>query len=1173
MNTNIEYIHDFLENVKDDSSLFERILDDIHDSERLNNGDDKHKVYYLQLTGDDNSGEKDFWVANVRHYFHLYVYAMLFNWKERWADDEIIKSRIETLQNNFSSEIASEIKKFNEKVTENVPPIVLSEIKFISDAFLWRCTKEVPHFTEGQIKEIDKYHSNYGRYITLINSDKQEDIAKDIDKYLSYCMAIDEVYENTDCLTSFIIHLSGTGDNTVNFDTILKSIPAESWGINTIRQSLIKGEQNIPADIIKLVIYSKSSFNQNEIISDIDEGKRKTYVKELLDKSSTDSQILIKNHTRLTTIDKLKLASYIRDNIVDNKHVSLTCNNDAELNASRQELLDKIATFQKSIINSANSLNTTEKYSNKEIKDFSLAKKELVDLLTREIESVRNYIKLYPEEASICNGLLKHIETCERIISRCNTEKYVILLMGEYQSGKTTTLDAFCGGTPVGAIGEGDKTSAVPLAISYGKKEEVIPIWKELDDLNNTFLRIYSYFPSNVVEKINISDDETRKKLKEVIEIIRDSKNRKLIPQGDLQYFVLCSLILEYFDTPSLNTFKEKSFSINEVHQLSRFPREMLERWEKGGPSSFKVEEAVFIFIKQFECFCSSQILKNMNCILLDCPGLFASDYDTLVTETAMKDANAILFIFPRDKEGGEQIEKSLNKLKNQYPDFQQKLLFANNVQLSSKNAKTIFKSNTSTVKRIFGESTDVILYDAMLSYIGQIKKTYDLGALDPSLEISFINEHPIVSPVGDTTYCKNFNEAWYQYFRPITSPDEVLEKSGFAALKNVLISFAEKNKAYSLILADGIEKLKSELKVIQHYLYLSYIEPYLKSKEELQNQWEEREEISAEFEKEATSTIKNTLFSSVGKKKNVKQTLADSLFEKLFSDDVIKTLKESICDSIYDNVKDLKALKDDNKEEEYIQKTNEIVSKCINNMIEDRIRYCNGNLSSNQDKDFQSIFIPIIQAFENSMDILWDGKYFCDDTSFKGMRDDYYRIKKDTSEFSFSEQKRDNSLSVDKKKVSTAAIFKNAAGVGGAAISLGSYGVYLWACAVSGPIGWLLGGLVGTVIGGLLFWVKTDEYNKKNFREKMMPDMEEEFRKMGIVDYLQSLVANNVDNIFNDYIKKLKVDKKKLSQDKTLSMSTQDDPYRESNCFYAVSAFEKIDMLISQYNNFYSKL
>ena len=88
-----------------------------------------------------------------------------------------------------------------------------------------------------------------------------------------------------------------------------------------------------------------------------------------------------------------------------------------------------------------------------------------------------------------------------------------------------------------------------------------------------------------------------------------------------------------------------------------------------------------------------------------------------------------------------------------------------------------------------------------------------------------------------------------------------------------------------------------------------------------------------------------------------------------------------------------------------------------------------------------------------------------------------------------------------------------------------------------------------------------------------MMPDMEEEFRKMGIVDYLQSLVANNVDNIFNDYIKKLKVDKKKLSQDKTLSMSTQDDPYRESNCFYAVSAFEKIDMLISQYNNFYSKL
>ena len=71
MNTNIEYIHDFLESVKDDRSLYERILDDIEDGERLNNGDDKHTVYYLQLSDDVNSEEKDYWVKNIRKYINL----------------------------------------------------------------------------------------------------------------------------------------------------------------------------------------------------------------------------------------------------------------------------------------------------------------------------------------------------------------------------------------------------------------------------------------------------------------------------------------------------------------------------------------------------------------------------------------------------------------------------------------------------------------------------------------------------------------------------------------------------------------------------------------------------------------------------------------------------------------------------------------------------------------------------------------------------------------------------------------------------------------------------------------------------------------------------------------------------------------------------------------------
>lgn len=1172
MNTNIEYIHDFLENVKDDSSLFERILDDIHDSERLNNGDDKHKVYYLQLTGDDNSGEKDFWVANVRHYFHLYVYAMLFNWKERWADDEIIKSRIETLQNNFSSEIASEIKKFNEKVTENVPPIVLSEIKFISDAFLWRCTKEVPHFTEGQIKEIDKYHSNYGRYITLINSDKQEDIAKDIDKYLSYCMAIDEVYENTDCLTSFIIHLSGTGDNTVNFDTILKSIPAESWGINTIRQSLIKGEQNIPADIIKLAIYSQNVFCENGNLSEINDEQQKEFVRDFFCRASEDFDILSNNKSRLDVVDQLKLASYIRDNLITNEIASLACNKDASINSSRQEILDKIMDFQDGIISTIKSDVSSTAYSGKDIQDFSLAKQELVELLTSEIQSIKGYMNSNPEEAKLCKDLQKHLESCEIIISRCNDEKYTILLLGEYQSGKTTTFNTFCEGRNVGAIGDGSKTSAIPLAISYADKNDVSLIWKKKEEVVDTLLHIQKYLRIIDLKKIDIDDPQIRISIQEKIEDVRGCGcELKNIPRGDLQFLALSSIIMEFWNSDSLKQFQKEKPSFNEIRYLTRFPKKMVDRWWKHGVSSFiKIEEVAFIFIKQIECQCSSELLKTMNAIVLDCPGLFASDYDTQVTVNSMKDANAILYIFPREKESGSQIDESLGRIKRRYPDFHKKLFFANNLTFKSRNSKSIFEANRQNVKQLFGDGADIVPYDAQIAYLGHIKKTYDKGLLDSESEQAFINEHTQIDFFGKETKYTDFGEAWSSLCGSIGSADMAIKYSKFSELTNALVSFVEKNKANSIIVSDGIAKLKSELEGLLNHLYITYIEPYQKDKDELENQWNERISSSIIFEELASSKINEILLLTSTNEQSVEQRLSDAIYDRLFSSDIYNALNEKICDELYDNAKTLKKLKND--KEEFEKFTTNLVSECINNMIHDRISYCNRLLSSNQDMDFQNIFITALNAFENNMDIIWSEKVFGKDATFKGLRSNYYPIKKDTSAFSMTEQKRETNLPVDEKKISSAAVMKNVIGVGGAAIGIGGYGIFFYACAVSGPIGWIIGGLA-VMFSGLWFWGETDEYNKKNFRKKMMPGLEQQLNKSGIKDYIKSIISDNINRILNDYILGLGVDKEKLARDKDASMSIINNPNLESDCFYAVNAYKRIEKQILSYDDYYNKL
>lgn len=1168
MNTNIEYIHDFLENVKDDSSLFERILDDIHDSERLNNGDDRHKVYYLQLSEDDKSGEIDFWVTNIRQYFHLYVYAMLFNWKEQWKNDEILKSRTETLQNSFSNEISTEIKKFNEEDIKNVPPTVLRELKFISDAFLWARSKEVPHFTEEQQKDIEKYRQNYERYIILISGDTQEDISKNISKYISYCMTVDDAYKGTKCLTSFITYLSGRRDDMVNFDTNLKSISSDIWGIDTIRQSILKREINFPTIVVKLVIYSQHNICQNENLSGTEEKQRERFVSNFFKRAYEDFDIILNNKSKLEVVDQLRLTSHIKDYLINDPTITEVCKQIITLHNARQKIIGKILEFQNEIIESVKSIKIS-RYINKEIKNFSLAKRNLVDLLTTEIQIISNYTESYPEEVKLCKDIQKHIELCEKIIYQCNNEKYSILLLGEYQSGKTTTINAFCGGIPVGSMGNGDKTSAVPLAISYSENEKVVIIWKEIEELNNILMRVVD------LKKINIDDEETRNNIKKIIESIRTDKKQRPNYTDDLQYLILCSLILEYWDTPK--QFKNIEFSINEVHQLSRFPHDMIKRWEEGGAKSFDRKEVAFIFIKRIDCFCPYEDLKEMNCILMDCPGLFTSNYDTLVTEIAMKDANAILFIFPRDKEHGENIEKSLKMLKNQYPYFHQKLIFANNVQLSNPiNANTIFESNKNTVKRIFDESFKLVRYDAMISYIGQIKKTYDRGNLDSRLEEDFIKDHPKTDLFGNTTQYRNFDEAWHDYCGAYNSPDEILKLSGFSDLKHTILSFAEKNKAYSIIVTEGIEKLKVELNELQHSLYLTYIEPYKKSKVELQNQWDKRIRLSLEFEGMASDLINKILFSFTKNEKSVEQHLTEVLYQKLFNDEVFNTLNENICDAIFDEIKELKKLKD--KRDEYIQKTQKIVNKCINDMICNQINYCNNLISSNQDVCFQTIFIPAIKAFESNADTMWDEKTFGDDNSFKGMRCNYYEIEKETSGFKLSGRSIDEEIynfNIDKDNVHSTAILKNAAGFGGASISLASYGVFLWGCLASGPIGWLIGGIgiAGTFLGGPVVYGVGEEYTKKKFREKMMPGMKTELKKIGLEKYLRTMISEDINSILKDYIKSCKINMKRLSQDKVCSLTKKDNSNIETNCFNAISAIKKIEMLINRYDDFYANL
>ena len=110
-------------------------------------------------------------------------------------------------------------------------------------------------------------------------------------------------------------------------------------------------------------------------------------------------------------------------------------------------------------------------------------------------------------------------------------------------------------------------------------------------------------------------------------------------------------------------------------------------------------------------------------------------------------------------------------------------------------------------------------------------------------------------------------------------------------------------------------------------------------------------------------------------------------------------------------------------------------------------------------------------------------------------------------------------------------------------------------------------------MFSGLWFWGETDEYNKKNFRKKMMPGLEQQLNKSGIKDYIKSIISDNINRILNDYILGLGVDKEKLARDKDASMSIINNPNLESDCFYAVNAYKRIEKQILSYDDYYNKL
>jgi len=275
-----------------------------------------------------------------------------------------------------------------------------------------------------------------------------------------------------------------------------------------------------------------------------------------------------------------------------------------------------------------------------------------------------------------------------RIRARVMENQFRIVLAGEFQSGKSTTFNTLCDGRDLSPTGFGIKTSGCLLTARNlsdpDAPEKARIFWRNPAELIAGFSdlllpRLQEAGPdrfgrigaTELAGHIRLDHPPDRLLLSAAIrsEWALWRKNRQgYDPEGRgyLDMLRAAALILHFHEHPELAAWREKTdWAIPDACRLAAFPADWEVRWADGDPDRFQVAEIGFIFIREIRLHLHSPQLGRLGCVLVDCPGLLASRWDTDTARRAMFDADAVLYLFDGSKTLKMSDLKALSFIRN----------------------------------------------------------------------------------------------------------------------------------------------------------------------------------------------------------------------------------------------------------------------------------------------------------------------------------------------------------------------------------------------------------------------------------------------------------------------------------------------------------------------------
>ena len=658
-------------------------------------------------------------------------------------------------------------------------------------------------------------------------------------------------------------------------------------------------------------------------------------------------------------------------------------------------------------------------------------KKETFNTMNPELyEKKRNELIEILDEVLAIDELREETKVeIEKTRTKALESNFEIVLVGEFQGGKSTTFNAICDGREISPRGAMIKTSACKISacnLADQEAEEYAQIaWKDDRELLLGMIKLIGPYlrkaqpdrfgqatQEQMVQHITpqelIADEDLVTEKKEVKPLkIKNSDDLKLIRealaeewkvykkhpdsygQENIDVLYISSLIAHFIDTPEIEKLRETSkISVYEMGKLVTFPMDWDVKWQASTAEAFKAKEIAFAFVASVCCYIHSPNLARLGCVVTDCPGLFTSPWDTEVARRAMLDADAILYLFGGSKTLGQGDIRALNEIRK--VKMEHKLVYAVNVKEKLKHiAKNIVPVNVAKLNAQGFEvsDSDLHLYHALLGLCSKNGLPIKNGDLDEYSTKRFVE----VAQKIDEDFGDNAEEIWVELSDDMVSnvarresinildKDNVRKVSELSGLNDLFdgIEFAVvKKKAHAILVSQGAERasaalalLVGDLKSMEEAAKRTEVEfkvAVARARDDLDAFQAEVKTLLSKLEKQSLGLALADNFENVVVLENI-QNIADSVTERI-AEHLLS------LDTVFKNMWQVVAGKVTGKQNKKIEdELKPIFDESIKDICGSALQGWLSNVKNGKNEIFNSTIGEEVENVSNSIEVAWD--------------------------------------------------------------------------------------------------------------------------------------------------------------------------------------------------------